>query len=144
MLRRRGTKCDCKIDWLWVRSPLEEIKYLLAFIIYFNFFALVSRQSATLSSATQHAMRPELGGNWGMECLNTRFPLPTLLCVGYSVKLIYFIYKNNIIYWSNRKYVLNHTGYNQNVRLVNWWIILYHPLKSGNCGSQRCITCGFN
>ena len=25
----------------------------------------------------------------GTECLNTRFPVPTLLCAGYSVKLIY-------------------------------------------------------
>ena len=32
-------------------------------------------------------MPPEIGGKWGMECLNTRFPLPTLLCAGYSVKL---------------------------------------------------------
>ena len=29
---RRGTKCDCKTDWLWLRSPLEEIKYLFTFI----------------------------------------------------------------------------------------------------------------
>ena len=36
---RRGTKCDCKINWLWVRSPVKE-------------FALVSRQSMALSSAT--------------------------------------------------------------------------------------------
>ena len=28
----RGTKCGCKIDWLWVRSPLEKMKYLLKFI----------------------------------------------------------------------------------------------------------------
>ena len=21
--------CDCKIDWLWLRSPLEGMKYLL-------------------------------------------------------------------------------------------------------------------
>ena len=28
----RGTKCDCNHDWLWVRSPLEEIKYLFKFI----------------------------------------------------------------------------------------------------------------
>ena len=26
---------DCKIDWLWVRSPLEEMKYLLKFIFLF-------------------------------------------------------------------------------------------------------------
>ena len=58
-----------KNDWLWVRFPLEEMKYL-----YFHFFALVSRQSAALSSATQHAMPPEFGRKWGTECLNTRFP----------------------------------------------------------------------
>ena len=33
---RRGTKCDYKIDWLWVRSPLEEIKYLFTFIFSFH------------------------------------------------------------------------------------------------------------
>ena len=32
---RRGTKCDCKIDCLWVRSPLEEMKYLFKFIYSF-------------------------------------------------------------------------------------------------------------
>ena len=55
---------------------------------YFQFFALVSRLSAALSLAIQHAMPPEFGRKWGTECLNTRFPLPTLLCAGYSVKLI--------------------------------------------------------
>ena len=38
--------------------------------IYFHFLALVSRQSAALSSATQHAMAPELGRKWGTECLS--------------------------------------------------------------------------
>ena len=56
--------------------------------VNFHFFALVSGQSAALSSATLHAMFPEIGGKWGTECLNTRFLLPTLLCAGYSVKLI--------------------------------------------------------
>ena len=32
---RRGTKRDCKTEWLWVRSPLEEMKYLLKFIFPF-------------------------------------------------------------------------------------------------------------
>ena len=63
---RRGVKCDCKIDWFG-RSPLE---------------------SAALSSAILYAMPPKLGGKWGTECLNTRFPLPTLPCARYSVKLI--------------------------------------------------------
>ena len=30
------------------------------------------------------------GGKWRAECLNIRFPLPSLLCAGYSVKLILF------------------------------------------------------
>ena len=29
---RRGAKCDCKTDRLWVRYPLEEVKYLFKFI----------------------------------------------------------------------------------------------------------------
>ena len=56
--------------------------------LYFHFCALVSRLSAALSSATQHAMPPEFVRKWGTECLITRFPLLTLLCAGYSVKLI--------------------------------------------------------
>ena len=32
---RRGTKCYCKIDWLWVQSPFEEMKYLFKFIFPF-------------------------------------------------------------------------------------------------------------
>ena len=68
----------------------------LYYIIYVHlyFFALVSRQSATLSSATQHAMPPELGRNWGTECLNTRFSLPTLLCAGTSWFNLITIYVN--------------------------------------------------
>ena len=42
-------------------------------------------------------MPAELGGKWGTECLNTRFPLPTVLCAGYSVKLIRFFKKHNFI-----------------------------------------------
>ena len=41
----------------------------------------------SLSFATQNVMPPELGGKWGTECLNTKFPLPTLLYAGYSVQL---------------------------------------------------------
>ena len=42
----------------------------------------------SLSSATQRAMPPEFGEKWGRECLNIMFPLPTMLCMGCSVKLI--------------------------------------------------------
>ena len=30
-----GTKCDCKRDWLSVRSPLQKVKYLFIFIFLF-------------------------------------------------------------------------------------------------------------
>ena len=70
---RRNTKCDCKRDWLWVGSPLEEMKYLFKFI--FLACALVSRQSVALSFATQHVMPHEFGGKWGTECLNIKFHL---------------------------------------------------------------------
>ena len=56
---RRGTKRGCNIDWLWIRFPLEEMKYLFISSLWC----------------------PELGGKWGKECLNTRFPL-----------LYYFVY----------------------------------------------------
>ena len=67
---------------------LYELHYIIYLNLYFHFFALVSRLSAALSSATQHAMPPEFSKKGGTKCLNTRFPLPTRLCAGYSVKLI--------------------------------------------------------
>ena len=62
----RGTKCDYKIDWLWVFT--------------FTF----SKRGVEF----RYIMLPELGEKWGTECLNTKYPLPTLLHAGFSVKLI--------------------------------------------------------
>ena len=65
--------------------------------LYFHFFALahsMSRQGAALNPATQHLMPPEFGRKWGTECLNTRFPLPALLCAVYSVKLFFLFICN--------------------------------------------------
>ena len=39
---------------------------------YFPFFVLVLRQSAALSSTTQHAMPPELGGIWETDLTDRR------------------------------------------------------------------------
>ena len=50
------------------------------FIKMYIFFALVSRQSAALSSATQHTIPKKFGGKWGTEYLNTKFPLLTMMC----------------------------------------------------------------
>ena len=56
-----------------------------------NLFVLVSRQKAALSSVIQHIMPPEFDGKWETECLNTRFPLSTLLCAESSLQLISLI-----------------------------------------------------
>ena len=63
---------------------------------YFHFFALVSRQSAAMSSATQHAMPPVFGEKWEMECLNTRFPAYPAAC-GIQREPDLFIYKDNAV-----------------------------------------------
>ena len=64
--------------------------------LYFSFLALVSRLSAVLSSATQHAMSPEFSKKWGSDCLNTTFIL--LCCVrdtAWSWFVFYFFIINN-------------------------------------------------
>ena len=72
------TKCDCKRDRLFVPFPFEEMKY-----IFFSFLhsGVDKRQSAALSSVTQHAMPAEFGGKWGTECLNIRFSACSLFYV---------------------------------------------------------------
>ena len=58
VLYEASTRCDCKTDCLWVRSPFEEIKYLF----YLIFSCLCSGVEA-LSFATQHPIPSEFGGN---------------------------------------------------------------------------------
>ena len=105
---RSGTKCDRKIDWLWDWSPLEEIKYLLKFIFPFLRSGVEVKRGVEFCHSTRNASR--IRQKVGTECLSTRFPLPTLLCAGYSVMLIWFLiwyYRilywtlNNIDFWSN-------------------------------------------
>ena len=84
--------------------------------LYFHFFPLVSRLSAALSSATQHAMPPEFGRKWRTECLNIKFPLPTLLYEGYSVKLIYLWFILFII--STYLYIV--TGSSEDEQRLSW------------------------
>ena len=66
----------------------------------FNIFviALVSRQYAALSSASQHAMPTEIGGKRRSKCRsNTRLLLPTMLSVGYSVELREKLYLDTVL-----------------------------------------------
>ena len=45
-------------------------------------------RGAALSSAIQHALSPDFGEKQGMECLNTRFLQPTLMCAKYNVHVV--------------------------------------------------------
>ena len=46
---------------------------------------MVSRAKLGVEIANQHAMPLEFRGKWETGCLNSRFPLPSLLYAGYSV-----------------------------------------------------------
>ena len=63
-----GTKCDCRCDWLWVRSPSEDF----FFNVYFYSFALWCRGKT-------RAISPEFGGKWGTMCLNLTLGSPLCL-----------------------------------------------------------------
>ena len=60
---RRDTKCDCKIDWLWVRSPLEDVKYLFTLKIFSE------------RSHPERSCVTSLNGEWSAKCLITNFLL---------------------------------------------------------------------
>ena len=64
------------------------MKYVVWNIFLFFGNVLICRlvECIFFGSATTHAMPPEFGRKWGTECLS----LGTLLCAGYSVKLIWF------------------------------------------------------
>ena len=78
------------VNAIGCRFDSHSTKWNIYLNLYFHFFTLVSMQNAALSSVTQHAMPTGLRLNWVTECLNARFPLPTLLCAGYNMKLIWF------------------------------------------------------
>ena len=50
-----GTKCDCKTDRLWVRSPLGEIEYLLKFIFPFLRSGVDVKRGVEFSHSTRNA-----------------------------------------------------------------------------------------
>ena len=72
---------DCKRNWLWVQSPLEEVKHLFKCIFSFsNWCRGIARRFVP-----PHAITPQYGAKWGTESFNVRFPLPIQLVVGNSV-----------------------------------------------------------
>ena len=54
---RRATKCDYKIDWLWIRSPLEEMTYLLKCIFRFLRSGVEAKRAVEYYHLTRNASR---------------------------------------------------------------------------------------
>ena len=52
-----GTKCDCKTDWLWVWSPLEEMKHFLKFIFPFLRSGVEAKRGFDFCHSTRNASR---------------------------------------------------------------------------------------
>ena len=61
--RGAGVSCDCKIDWLWARYSLEEIKYLLTFIFSFFRSGVVAKRGVELCHSTRNTTRIQKVGN---------------------------------------------------------------------------------
>ena len=76
-LWRSGTDCDCKSIGCRYDPHLRRWN-----------ISLWCRGKARRWVLPLNTQCLQFGRKWGTECLNTRFPLLTLLCAGYSVKLI--------------------------------------------------------
>ena len=55
--RGAGAQSDCKIDWLWVRTPLEEMKYLIKFIFPFLRSAVEETRGVEFCHSTGNSFR---------------------------------------------------------------------------------------
>ena len=54
---RSGTRCDCKTNWLWVRSSLEDMKYLPKFIFPFRRSGVQVKRGVEFCHSTRNASR---------------------------------------------------------------------------------------
>ena len=99
--------------WLWVRSPLEEIKYLLKFIFPFLRSGVEAKRGVEFCHLTRNASR--IRQKVGNVLFYTRFPLPTLLCAGYSVKLFLILYLIEDNLNCSRTIILKH---NYNIHIL--------------------------
>ena len=52
-----GAKCDCEIDWLWVRVPLDEMKYLLTFLLSCLRSGVKAKRGVEFCHSTRNASR---------------------------------------------------------------------------------------
>ena len=84
---RSGQRCDCKSHWLWVRSPLEEMKYLLKFIFPLLHSGVEAKRGVEFCQSIRNAARIRQK-MWNRVSYHVS---SLCLCAGYSVKLIFFL-----------------------------------------------------
>ena len=70
---------DYEIDWLWVRYPPEEMKYLFTFLFSFLRSGVKAKRGVEFRHSIRNASK--IPRKVGTEWRNTKFPLPTLLSV---------------------------------------------------------------
>ena len=92
----------CLVRMIVVLNIFYSTPKLYVSTLYFCIVVYIRRVEFCYS--TPNASRKDR--KWGTECLNTGFPLPTMLCARYSVKLIYFIcldkfFESNIVLIKN-------------------------------------------
>ena len=54
---RRGTRCDCKIDWLRVRSPFDEMNYIFTFIFSFLRSGVETKSGVVFRHSTRQCLQ---------------------------------------------------------------------------------------
>ena len=86
---RRSTKCDYKRDWLWVQSPLEEVKYLFKFMFPFHRSGIEAKGGELRHSK---AIPPEFGGKFPTfgGKFSTDYHTLGSFCQREAVLMIYF------------------------------------------------------
>ena len=89
-------------------------------------------------------MPPKLGGKWGTECLNTRFPLPTLLCARLFIYIFAHLFKLfNRVYCKNEKNII------LSFLILFLLFIKKGPIEASRGAATRRVTakstgCGFD
>ena len=80
------------------------------FIVLF-FFKLISKKEYVINDDVHIFLNKLM---WGTECLDVMFPLPTLICAGYSVKSIFLcvVVKIGKLTKNSTYYVTISTNYN--------------------------------
>ena len=69
--------------------PIRENELLFINILIFSLWH--SGKSPQMSSPIKTQCLEKYGGKWEMECVNTRFPMPTMLCAGCSwFEIVFF------------------------------------------------------